>query len=638
VDAADTAVEQVAGIPGEIGLVRFRHGPTGYGLIPLAGWPSRYPLAVPFVLGGSLRWRGLSAHAAGWAAIGAVLAVVAFPLRGLYRGTGASMEEGFMLVFPTLVQRGKVPNVDFLHLYGPASLDALALWFRSFGDSLESERTFGLLQHLAVIFGIYALCRVAGHAAAAGAAIVATFLIITPIGLSALAWHGALGLGLWATVFAVRARHTGSLGAVWVAGGLAGLALGFRPDLAVAVVLALAFATWAVNPAGASEAALRVRVGVLVGGGVVGLLPMWAHLLRAGVGPAIDGMLVDPVVRLRPGRELPRPPSWDRVDGALQAVAESLPPWWELPALAASKQLFLWFWAVTLAAAGVAALAVALYRRHSDGAPDRPQWFAVAATALFGLGILPQALQRPDSTHLAWVAVVSWSVLVAIVALVLRPRLAALHGGAAGLVGTAALGLVMFVVCPFFTYRTYLLHTRVAVQDLPLPFEIERGGRRFWVGDPAVARGVAAMIPDLEALSEPGDRLFVGPGDLRRTIYADTYIYWLFSELEPATYYIEMDPGLADAAGSGMAQDIARADFVVLTNTWGGWIEPNASVELGSPEHNQAVADNFCLVGSYETNLVLLYRRCDGGGGPNPADLAGRAPGIGGGGVERPLP
>ena len=34
----------------------------------------------------------------------------------------------------------------------------------------------------------------------------------------------------------------------------------------------------------------------------------------------------------------------------------------------------------------------------------------------------------------------------------------------------------------------------------------------------------------------------------------------------------------------------------------------------------------ICLIGSYETNLVLLFERCDGGGGLNPADVAGRAP------------
>ena len=82
----------------------------------------------------------------------------------------------------------------------------------------------------------------------------------------------------------------------------------------------------------------------------------------------------------------------------------------------------------------------------------------------------------------------------------------------------------------------------------------------------------------------------------------------------------------------GFTREILAYD--TLTNTWGGWTEPNASVEHGSPEHNQAVADHQCLIGSYETNLVLLFERCDGGGGLNPADIAGRAPGIGGGGID----
>jgi hypothetical protein len=128
--------------------------------------------------------------------------------------------------------------------------------------------------------------------------------------------------------------------------------------------------------------------------------------------------------------------------------------------------------------------------------------------------------------------------------------------------------------------------------------------------------------------------LFVGPGDLSRTVYADTYIYWLFRELEPSTYFIEMDPGLADAEGSGLAEDVESADFVVLTNTWSGWIEPNDSAVSRSQEANRTVADHFCLVRSYNTNLVLLFERCEGGGDFNPADVAGRAEGIGGGGVE----
>lgn len=538
-----------------------------------------------------------------------------------------------MLVFPTLVQRGKVANVDFLHLYGPTSLDALALWFRVFGDTIESERTFGLLQHLAIVFGVYALARVAGHVAAVMAALLAVVLILTPIGLSALAWHGGLGLGLWAVVFLVRASATGQQRDWWAAGGLAGLALGFRPDLVLALGLAAGWALWPRRAAGDDVR----RPAPFAIGVAVGLLPMWVHLVRAGPVAAVEGMVVDPVFRLRPGRELPRPPSWDRIDGALQAVAESAPPWWRLPALAAEHQLFVWFFAVIVVAVAVP-VAVVLVRRRQEPTQGHPL-DALAVAGLFGLGILPQALQRPDSTHLAWVAVVSWPIALALAALLLRRRWpAGFAGWRGGFAAGVLAAVVLLVVCPFFTFRTYLLHSRVSVGSLPVPYEIARGDHRFWVGDPAVASAMAQMIPELEARMQPGDRLFVGPGDLRRTVYADTYVYWLFDELEPATYFIEMDPGLADRAGSGMADDIRSADFVVLTNTWSGWLEPNASSDLGSPEHNQAVADHFCLVGSYETNLVLLFERCAGGGGFDPSTVAGRAPGIGQGGVEQAEP
>ena len=49
-----------------------------------------------------------------------------------------------MLVFPERVLQGDIPNKDFLHLYGPGSLWALAGAFKVFGVSLLTERFFGL--------------------------------------------------------------------------------------------------------------------------------------------------------------------------------------------------------------------------------------------------------------------------------------------------------------------------------------------------------------------------------------------------------------------------------------------------------------------------------------------------------------
>jgi hypothetical protein len=167
--------------------------------------PARRAAGRPYVLGGPLQ----RPSRAGWLSALVLAVVVAIPLRGLYLGTGSSMEEGFMLVFPKQMLRGDVPNVDFLHLYGPGSLHTLMGWYRVFGYTLESQRTFGLLQHLGIIAGVLALTKPWGHRIAVIASITVTFLVLTPIGLSALAWEGAVALGLdrWHHHVPGRAGH-----------------------------------------------------------------------------------------------------------------------------------------------------------------------------------------------------------------------------------------------------------------------------------------------------------------------------------------------------------------------------------------------------------------------------------------------
>ena len=98
--------------------------------------------------------------------------------------------------------------------------------------------------------------------------------------------------------------------------------------------------------------------------------------------------------------------------------------------------------------------------------------------------------------------------------------------------------------------------------------------------------------------------------DLSRTWYSDAVFYWLFPELEPATYFIEMDPGLANADDSRLADDLATADFALLTSFWAGWREPNASMDFGSPVPNEVLAERFCQYRQYQDGLVRLYYRC----------------------------
>ena len=104
----------------------------------------------------------------------------------------------------------------------------------------------------------------------------ARVLVLTPIGLDALAWNGGVALGLWSVVLAVRASAlVGSrrdrLRRRGVAGVLAGLALTYRPDL----VLALGAGARLVGVGAAPPGRPRFVVGF-----AVGLVPLVVHLAR----------------------------------------------------------------------------------------------------------------------------------------------------------------------------------------------------------------------------------------------------------------------------------------------------------------------------------------------------------------------
>jgi hypothetical protein len=118
-----------------------------------------------------------------------------------------------------------------------------------------------------------------------------------------------------------------------------------------------------------------------------------------------------------------------------------------------------------------------------------------------------------------------------------------------------------------------------------------------------------AMRARVRALSRPGDSLFVGPQDLRRTNYGPTYMYFLLDEFEPASYYMEMNPGTANREGSGLADEVRQADWLILTTEWDNWNEPNESTVNGPAEPNEVVRDDFCL--RLERGEYRLYERCD---------------------------
>ena len=507
-----------------------------------------------------------------------------------------------MLAFPMRMWKGDVPNVDFLHLYGPGALYVLMGWSKLFGDTLTAERTFGLIQHLGIIFGLFTLARPWGRKAATAVGALAVFYVITPIGLTAMALERRAGVAV--VERGVRraghgARRTAAARdrrAHRRRAGRAGARLPPRPGARRRAGARLV-AVDAAPPVGRHRSlGVGGRADADVGA------PR-----RRRPGRRVRGMFVDPVFHLRAGRELPRPPSWSHLDGALQAIAETEPPWWPLPHLAASNALFLWFVAMlvsTVAVPGVRACggAGATARRAR-----RRCWWSRSSRS----GSCPKRCSAPTPrtsrgsrasrgrSQWSWSPKLRTSV---------RPRIGA---GRALAIGGA------------LRARPHV-HADIAVH-VPLLPPAHAGEPRPRAGG---VRGRARRPPLLLRIgAEPrsprrrpsttstgwsspatacssGRRTCAAPGTATRCSTGCS------RRLTPATYFMEMDPGLANAPGSRLADDLASADCVILTSFWDGWREPNTSMDFGSNVPNEIIERHFCQWNSYQQGLVRLYYRC----------------------------
>lgn len=540
--------------------------------------------------------------------------VVALPVGGMWIAPGPPMEEGFMLVFPERVLAGDVPNRDFLHLYGPGSLWMLAGVYTVLGVDLWVERLVGLFQLVALVAGVAFVGYRWGRWTAVAAGLITAIVIMPPIGLTALAWVGGVALALWAVIVAVGALDLGDdperaparRRRLAVGGLLAGVALLFRPDLVLAVGLPFgAMWIWRLDRSGRGQ---------LLGGVLVGVSPYVVHLALAGPANAFGGIVTEPIFDLRPGRTLPFPPPLDDYSSYLnRAFAFGEWSWsWPLPALAETRQIFVWVPLVFLACAVPVAVGILALRagRRSNG------WWLLTL-GLLAVGTLPQVIQRPDTAHLAWVSAVPFGLLCVALVEVVR-----LWGGLPrqriGAVAAAAAPLVLVLATiPNFTWRWYGDYVAKTFGYGRDGHAIVHRDRTFYYGREEVAEAARSLLADAEDLTRPGQTLIVGPGDLRKTNYSEVYLYFLLPQLDPGTEYIEMDPGVANAADSGLADEIRNADVVVLSTVYDGWDEPNASREFGSNAPNQALAADFCLYDEYGTNpaqddrgFYELYLRC----------------------------
>jgi hypothetical protein len=366
----------------------------------------------------------------------------------------------------------------------------------------------------------------------------------------------------------------------------------FRIDIGLAVALGGGAALWGVSG--------RVLRRALIGTGI-GLAPYLVQLATAGVGNVWRGMIVDPMLHLRSARHLPVPPDPGHLVGVARVIV-AVDRSWPLPRLSAPQQLFVWFVLLSLLTVTLVVVG-ALLVRH-DRAAFRPR--VLLAGALFGAGLFPQAVQRADSAHLAWVSgVVVALVPAALVELahVWRPAWkAATVGLGAGLAVIVAVALLL----PTYTARRYV----GAVQDsvhLPKSIAITNDGRSWYIGnDPSVAQSITSLLHAVGREVKPGGRVIVGNTDMRRVPYNDTYLYYLLPRYVPGTASMEFEPGLTNRTGTSLTKEMERADAFIASDRWLSWNEPNSAMKPGDPGPAEVLHRRFCLHDDFGNGLKLF--------------------------------
>jgi hypothetical protein len=492
-----------------------------------------------------------------------VLLLVAFS--SSYDLSGPPMDEGIVLLYPELVQHGAVPYRDFENDYGPANWYFLSGVYALFGTNIYVERTVGLLYRVVCLISIFGLARRWGLAPAAGCMLLAGSLLVNTE-LVALSWWGAMACAL--SAFAVLAADM----TPWrcVGGGvLAGLAILFRVDVAPALCLAAVPILWKLDWS---------RRWLLSGAAaVMAITPLFALACVAGVGTVLNDLFFLPVLLSGPARNLP----FSGVE----------------------FRLLLFFAAHLIALAlNIAAGMIAMHR--FDGSRTTPLLLAVA---LFAAGITHQPYHRLDFIHLLFVAFLTVGFLpVSLLILASAMRRQFLRPPFAGAF-SAVSATFLFLCMPSIRTGTIDALTHPIGTPPRRSFFVKRNDRSFPLLSSSTAVVVEQMLEKLDRFSKPGERLFVGPADLRRTNYSDAFIYHLVPKLRPASRFIEMNPFSANGPGSRLSSDLEQADWIVLNRAWDDWPEQNRSRENGPEEPLRVVENNFILVEEYGS--FELFRR-----------------------------
>jgi hypothetical protein len=493
-----------------------------------------------------------------------VILALLIPMWSAFERPAGPMDEGSLLVYPELILKGELPYRDFETFYGPANLWVLSAAYAGFSSDIFVERAVGLAYRILIFVGIFVIVQRWSVTLATGCTLLAG-VILLPTLLPAYAWLGGIMCALW-SIWMILALESGRR--CFLGGALAGLALLFRVDLGPAVIAsALPLFLLMRSPRRQSYLA----------GAVVALLPLgWLTLVVSPV-EAMNDLLLFPVIYSSPGRHL--------------------------PIFSAENYLITLFLAyIVCAVINVIAGTMAVHANRRD-----PVARLLLCLAFFGLGLIHQAAQRIDFLHATSAAFLSIGTLPLSI-FVLQSRLGVIvqRTRDAILATVCVLALLGVLVPELIFFARQQVITGLG-GEAKKAFFVALHGRSFPLSSVQTAFALGKMLDRLDALASPGDRLFVGPADLRRANYNDTFIYYLLPRLRPSTHFLEMNPQSANRPNSRLSADIASADWLVLNHELDTWKEPNESTKFSSDAPMRVVDAQFELCGRY--GPVDLYCR-----------------------------
>jgi hypothetical protein len=467
-----------------------------------------------------------------------------------FRTPGQQEDEGIALVYPEMFLKGHLPYRDFESVYGPDNLLILSGAYSLFGANVFVERTIGLIYRLFILVAIFGIAVRWGTMIGAACALLALGLL-SATEVWANTWFTGMAFALCALWMLANTR---SRARCFAGGLLAGSALLCRCDFAVAM-------TASVLPLFVSTP--RATKQWFLAGAAAGLLPLLYFAVAVGPTQLVESLFLLPVIRIGPRGHLP--------------ISNATPE-------------IIWLFCFYLAASVANVMAALLDLRGND--PQRGR--LLLGVALFGLGLVHYPLSRFDSGHVFNAAIVSFMLLPLSISI-----------------------LVSFLVKPLQRWSAVIALIAAMLIVIPLIKSsrreegvfISQNGRSFPVAKDQLPQATDRILAELQRVSVAGQFLFVGPADLRRTRYCDTWIYHLFPQLLPATYFLQMDAGSANAPGSRLGHDIARADWLVLNRAWDVLYEPNRSAEFGPDEPNRVVRADFDIWMKDDPYLLLRNKR-----------------------------